>query len=375
MAGMRILKISLTVAIQLNACVLTAGATDGENARAEAWVQQQLVPPAAFSDIPVGFKIEYEITTATTSKEQDVLRLRQEIAGKPNHPRRLELERLERLIQSPVSQHFTIWYETATHWRLNRTEKLNGELIYSDNAENESGAWRQTPSQLSLFGSAENGRPANRDPRNILKAESFGMALFWGIVSEYQIPGASLTSISKSENGWNATISAPGSKRWELRFRWFDDLGTFFPLSLTRFGPDGKQVPYRWTFEPPIRGPEGRPTCRRVTFDHTSLSVLRTISLIEWVKLSHDDIRKVTRTPDRLGDDVIRGTLSAQTILDARQDEVVLRSFNSDGQERVQVLEGSTGQSRGTLIFKIAIVICGCLGGVIIVFCRLLRRS
>ena len=271
---------------------------------------------------------------------------RREIAGKPDHPRRLLLERAEQLFRGPEEQRYTLWYERPTQWRLNCDIFVDGALQYSDNAENQGGAWRRSAGQLALFGPADSGRPPERDPRTILNTVLDGLDVYWGRIGQFAGPDVNIARLSFSQNEWTAALEAAGDRKCDVRFRWFPDVASFFVTKITRRVSAGGEIAYQWIFEAPVPGPGGSVVSPRYELDMPSHNQKSVFELIEWKSLDPSEMQSLTRMPVKSDVDAARGPVESQSVLDVRHPVMTLASTGPDGVEKVQRFEAVDEETR-----------------------------
>jgi len=327
-------------------CTMTFASQATDETAARDWLVELMRAPSAAKQFAVGTCIRTLRTTYSTHTASSIEQLRGEIAGKPDHLKRPLLERAEQLFRGSEEQRYTLWYERPTRWRLNRDVLVDGALQYSDNAENDGGAWRRSHGQLALFGPADSGRPPERDPRTILNTVLDGLDVFWGRMGQIADPELRIARLSFSQNEWIAVLEAAGDRKWEVRFQWFPDVASFFVTKITRHISAGGEMSYQWVFAAPVPGPGGSVVSPRHELELPSHHQRSVFEFLEWKSLDLNEMESLTRMPTKSDIDAVRGRVESRTVLDVQSSVMTLTSTASDGVEKVQRFEAVDEESR-----------------------------
>lgn len=98
---------------------------------------------------PVEIHIKVEFHSTLTAAEADAMRA--EVAGKPDHPKRAELQQYDREIKAgPQVQRRAFFVKDSSHWRFNQDFDLSN-IPYYDTAYTPDEAWSLSSTEVSVM--------------------------------------------------------------------------------------------------------------------------------------------------------------------------------------------------------------------------------
>lgn len=324
----------------------TALAQSPIESQVEAWFEQEWADAQQMPDLGDGsFCWRVEFWDFPANPESELVKLRAQVEGRPDHPARQDIERIERALRGDAqhSRH-CLWARDKSHWRMNSTYE-NG--AYYDTAFVGKRLWRLTNNELII---------ASESTTQVVQQTMSTLYTFWPQINRFMFGGFSHGVISKMRPGtiqwdgreWRVTMSFGPENEPSLQTiisgRWDEEAGRGFVereviiLSIPKPGTVGLEYRYSdWRFVEPLgrwvatkvekRSPEGQP---------------QRIDVFEmWHEGTPGDFDKVTATPSPDTNDPIREELSIVRLVDHRRGVVRERQRGESAFGNQIALEGT----------------------------------
>lgn len=204
-------------------CSLVSSAAVGApptHAELVAWLRKGMagVPDSALTNIT----LKTRTTTFPTMLPTDMAALEAEVAGKPDHPKRMLLERAQELAAHPYVQTELLFLKSLQEMRSTqffgeRAEYVNAVDVVVDTSI----AWQAGGSnggQLTIVDPRETNARGYEFALHIprMTRDRLGDALTGGLSTMSRVGGNPAIDVADTGNGWEATISM---QRWTWRVR------------------------------------------------------------------------------------------------------------------------------------------------------------
>ena len=256
----------------------------------------------------------YEATHPARMSAEELRRLGEEIAGKPEHPDRGRYkDESRRLATGGDVERVELWVGDAENWRLNRTSLFGPGQIF-DVARRRDVAWSSSGRQLAVVATDE-PPPPNRDLASQSNDVMFAVSLFSSAaLSMTSDPSVKLEEAKLTGNRWRASfVGGEYTRRFEGT--WDVTAGRFIVTSSEVLSQgkvvEGSSESYGGHKEldalaaytlvsgsgPPLRGSRRLISCQSV---------------------SAAEIDRVTAVPPLKGPDAVRGPTSIESVHDYR---------------------------------------------------------
>lgn len=303
-----------------------AGAQDAE---AEAWLRRQLEMPV-FSEIPPNTFFEWSTSRRSTRSAEDVEALKNEVAGRPEHPRLNELQHVSRLLADPVKTKVRVWFGSKDLWRLadDQTGAGIGTLL-ADLGRNSVNLWCATPSQLNVL-DTNGAKPEKWDPTPTFESKFVnGPGFFFSGLDDLRARGAAFVDIKPSEKGWTATTRNVQAD-WYVGVAWDKAAAQFYVTRVWVNMPGSDKVAGGWTRKD-LEFADGRLLARTVEFNNPFERTADVIELVSVAKIDPAVVSDLASIPDPDRVDSVRGDWTFRSVLDLRGGKKILTSNGTDG--------------------------------------------
>jgi hypothetical protein len=286
------------------------------------WFADRLKEPEEPTDLS-GYYIEFtERKWPVEGDQADLAELEAEVAGRPEHPKRMEYERLKAQLElDGFLWRYRIWYQDDEHWRRSLdTNDPDAIFTYYDAARNGSDRWRWIRGTLTLEDADH--MPEDRDPNSeLLDLTRFRM-VFIDVTLHTRNPEAIAVNSEISGRNWTGfAASADGTRQIQFLGRMTDDAASIDVVSLVhRANPDpryqGHQRRYEgWSSHAAL----GRRIPVRCIALDDSDRLTRDSRVISVRELRPDEIVGVLQRPDPLGEiDAVRDAAQIEEVVDRR---------------------------------------------------------
>jgi hypothetical protein len=240
---------------------------------------------------------------------------RAEVEGKPEHPRRSEIAAQEHVRAHPELAFKTVlYYSSASAWRTQEEQPFSG-VKYNDWAVGDGVLWNLDSRSLALADAAEDSSVERlRECVQVLRLlATQGISILGQVGSEAPI------KVDEQGGSWTALVSYPTGGRAEVSGTL--DAGGSPLVARIRTFTAGSKAPAA-TFDALDRRQDpilGRTVTTRGV-RAVGVEVLD-ITLEPGERVEAKEVASVTRPPDPLGVDPIRGKLALTTINDLRAAE------------------------------------------------------
>lgn len=334
----------------------------------EAWFEDFWSAPVPdLSDV----RVEYEVHWPARLSDEELRRLGQEVAGRPDHPERATLEEEHRRRAGDDVSVRTLWYLGPGRWRWNQDNDYVGDGSYTDRAsDGANGAWVMIPGQANISDAtgSDGFDPASNEP-GLLK--DFNDLLSCGLYSA-RGAGSQPVRFKESNGSWQVTLQADWGYTAEVTGRWQADaeVGEIDRLVITAH----KNAEYvglsktsdNWRYEPLL----DRWIATEVTEYEPTGEVSRRLVLRGVYPREHE-VSELLQAPRFGRADVIRGEPTQTAIYDRRSR--ARRLTHRDEAGSLSDRDLGRGGSGGVLRVAGWILVGGLVAT--LVACRLWRKS
>lgn len=300
-----------------------AFATQPTNGELGEWVVSDWRSARQVPTTTLGYVLTYETSTYPTADLAAIAELEREVAGRPEHPRRNELEGHKRRLEKGSDKlTMTLSWSHDKLWRLSTTIPYVPTLPYSDCAIGPEAAWMLTPVQLTIMEST-GGNAANYDAA--LQNPSFrsyvNLAFHGGFdLFEGACQPKSWQFIDDEKWRMEAT-STDGSVVLEYHGTWRSDVkrGFIDSAECTR-SPENSAIGERWVFADwQLLPAVNRFAAHTVSNYKPSSSTPRASwRLLGCETVTRQQVEQAAAVPRADGVDVERGPLTYTRVYDAR---------------------------------------------------------
>jgi len=289
-------------------------------AEVERWFRQELAraatPLAGLKNIQLTYRVEKpsELTAAELAEVQ------REIAGKPDHPKRMIAERSERRLRDgDETERYTLYLRSPDEWRVGH-DYLGTK--YFDCAAVPGLVWGFSNGQLTLLDPA-GGFPPARDyrelgitPKNDVARLRFGgldLAHRWGL---------QITSASPQDGRWRLLASNDVGVELEFIVEWPAEVGRGFVRSVRpiKLSPNNGAVSNSefdgWTFRRELGDWTAEKEHRTLNGRRLSATVLESVHVI-----TDAQVTELLAPPAINGTDPVRGPVTVSSVFDYRPAE------------------------------------------------------
>ncbi len=289
--------------------------------RVESWLKERF--KEAGEELPLrGIALTWRVEYPPSGTADDLARMRQIVQGKPIHPLRSELAKLEyELTHGPALEEVTLWYERHDRWRHNRNNLNRPDIPYLDEAHDGDTTWGMTPTQVNIVD--PRNAPAGRNYAGLIHTiQSHVHSFLTSNLQSCNRLGVTLRDVEPtSEGGWTAVFETRDETREDtMEGTWSDIAQQPFidRKTLTRSpieGGAGRMIEYfDWRYDATLdrwiphevvhTGADGSPMYR-----------LRFVGAEEY---DPDALNRLIKPPSVTGADPIRGEYTFASLNDYR---------------------------------------------------------
>lgn len=328
---------------------VAVGQIDVSPQHVEAWLKRELQAAAAIPAWP-GFSIRWRSEDPLTLSPKDIDALRSEVAGKPEHPRRHELEAAERMLRTgaPYVMRFELFSTPEGAWRFNST--YVDAKTFTDVTLTNGTAWKLSPMAIELFGDAPSA-----DRRRSLAGERYVFvpmlaSLLYGSLDRAAFSKLEIGDLRIDGSRWSATASRRSGTPLVLGYegRWDPQAGRGFVERYTivrnpsapTFEGTGERFE-EWEFHPE----PGVWAAKRAVLTKPGGEVWRVHVFEGFAPLPAGGHDAVFAAPSPGGADVVRGPIPTNVEVGDHARAVVTR-MNEQGQLTEAPLPGARESAR-----------------------------
>lgn len=287
-----------------------------------AWLEHEHTSAIGYPE-PGLVAIRFDELFHPELSDPELSRLRTEVAGKPDHPGHNQILTEERRRSSgPDIREWTIWTIAPGEWRINQNTRSLKELPFVDRVRRGNDAWMLTTDYLGVIDAAK--PPPGRDigsSEGMLKmhlSELFFAKLGAGAIAE-----AGFSDITAGQGRWSATRWwGPAERRGAYRFegRWDAAAGRGFVEQRTLTETPAKDaIGTRIVYSDWRRNETlNRWVCLRIDTYKPSGRLHESLVFRDAIPFTQDEFDTITRPPDPIGSDPLRGTLTVRKYNDFR---------------------------------------------------------
>jgi len=321
------------------------------------WLEERIEACVEWT-IPEGVRVSYSLIWPVEYTRAELREMQRRVEGKPDHPLREEIAKAEAAFEhGPTESRKVFWSGPGGRFRLNSTE-VGGPLasvpqiaalggFWVDMGGRADVAWSLTPVQIRIA----DGRGAA--PSSDF-ASSRGQAL--NAVKSLRFEGLDWLAHIRREvedvrvgaadgDGWApfaATVRIRGDTLYEVRGAWSagSTRGVVNGLECVDCGSNPEWIGSRRTIAERRTGTLiGDVASRIVTFKPDG-SPRKTLRFDDAQRFDPSDLEALTRVPDPLGEDPVRGEIMATSVDDTRTGEVWAVERAEDGTEALRRTRG-----------------------------------
>jgi hypothetical protein len=281
---------------------------------------------------------------------------REEVAGKPQHPLRREIEIMERRLARPDVSVQTFWYIAADRWRVSRDLNYTADgrdgTHFFDAGARGTRRWELRPESLRLYDGLTSPATlqAHEEINRGLIEQS--LRLFFYSCLDFGTRSADLDGLQFHVDGhrWRASLANDRGWRWTYEGTWHAESKQGLVLRAEEHRPEQTEPSAIYNFS----GHTTDPALRRLIphkVDHYS-AVLNTTREITWLGSATGDRQVIERvatgpwiptghrgTEYREVDDPLRGAIRLARLHDYRGGRVRRTDYTQDGLAETVFLE------------------------------------
>jgi len=349
---------ALTLAAPAGAAALPdtaqeSGATQVETSKGEpteaevrAWLEAE-IERASNLDLPAPFAVKWTYEDYNVLSGNELAALRAEVAGKPFHPRRPELEAAERQVREGKTLMHLLWLrDNGGRWRFGIEHP---GMIVTDTGYGPNESWRLSNGTLKLFDHrvVEAGTDPTQSPRSreyVFRPDL--QAVFFGSLSSTRALGIGIKELSVAGEQWHATFEpatpSATSVIAEFTCRWSEADGRGF-VERVRYArhPQPEFQGHTETFEGWKKlgetGPWAATTINRLDGKGRTW---RRITRVEFVELSAAELKQALDVPVQGATDPFRGTIAIKEEADYTTGVVTDMAAATAGGESTRAIPG-----------------------------------
>ncbi len=302
----------------------------------KAWLQAEVEAASRYPNL-TGFEFRYIGETHYPALPGEIEAHWREVQGRPDHPKRLRLEQMERYAEEgPIRNSVIFWTRGPDQWRASGDQtgsaaKYNDFLLMPDRS------WILTAEQLTLM-DPRLAVPPERDISGLASTMEVQVGDFLHGSATYARPPGVVDHSTLVIQGarWKVTVRRFNAPYAEMEGVWDEGLSRGFANSgrLLSQPPNLLPVPQcaekrysDWSVNPVLK----RWVAHRVEwFEHDGR--LMSVKLFDDAELITDARwEEVTRTPDPGTPDAMRGALTYTSVWDYREGREVFTEFGPEG--------------------------------------------
>lgn len=301
----------------------------------EAWFEREWAAAQAMPDLG-DCSIAWNLEFWSVPPEDEIARLRESVAGKPDHPGRRELERIDRcLLGDPPVLARRVWARSAEAWRSNTTFERGG---FIDSSMSPKFVWQLGHAQLTIGDLAEaDGSMADVRSELYTFWPELGRLLFGGL-SDGAISGMTRGTLQWDGSLWTVTLAfGPPDKspalETEISGRWDPALARGFVVgervvtNTVRPADIGSELVYdEWKYIEAL----GRWVASRVEERAPDGGLQRAYVFVDAWKGSPGEFEQVVAVPKIDADDPVRGRPTFTRLVDYRNGTLRDREGNGE---------------------------------------------
>ena len=289
--------------------------------RVESWLEERLKEAERPQNLD-GIALTWHVAHPPSGTAEDLAQLRSLVAGKPIHPLRAQIERLEHELQyGPASETFTLWYERDNRWRLNREVAHQPSVPYVDVACKGDLAWSLTSVHVNVVDS--DSAPSGYEYAN--QQQDFKLHINSFLLNNLDVCsrfGARVEEVvSRDQANWSAVLqTADGTREYLVSGHWSETAGQPFIDSLDMIYTGESETSKRsidyadWRYDDVL----ARWTPHEVVHLKGDGTPWFALSVVESVAYDSNELDALLEPPTPAGSDPIRGAYTFRSLNDFR---------------------------------------------------------
>lgn len=287
------------------------------------WLEQAM--KSAAEPLKLGeCSIEWQREVHYTPPMDEILRMREEVRGKPEHPALTLLAQYEqRLAGRPEIHGLRVWYRGRSEWRVCLDFGAGKQAAYWDKASTRSHCWTLQPDTLAVAGNAA-GFPGQTIDSTEHQIQSEIGAMAHGGLASLSKSNYQVKSVYVDRRSWIAELSRTfdGVEYLaEVRGTWDEQLSRGFVDSVqTRSASSELElvIAQDWRDEPTA----GCWLAHRVEIRDGAGKLMNAYQIVAVRPSSAEEFEQLTRIPAVDGNDPLRGASTFTRFVDYRSEMI-----------------------------------------------------